>query len=103
MADGNIINNAIDFYQKIKEAKEVSVKFRKQDGSMRIMKCTLDFDKIPNSKRPKDVNMAKILNLIQKYGMIHVYDLDKGDWRTVPFEKSEWVETPETRYIIKKS
>jgi hypothetical protein len=102
MAD-ETLHNAIQFYQKIKSEEEVTVKFRKLDGVERIMRCTLDFDKIPASQRPKDVNMAKIFSLVQKHGMVHVWDLDKKDWRTVPFERSEWVETAEkVRFRIKK-
>ncbi len=103
MVDENILQNAIDFYQKIKGENEVTVKFRKINGAVRIMRCTLDFDKIPDNQKPKDVNMAKIFSLVQKHGMVHVYDLDKKDWRTVPFNTSEWLETPNhTRFRIKK-
>ena len=103
MAEKNTLQNAIDFYQKIKSEDEVTVKFRKLNGAVRIMRCTLDFSKIPSNQIPKDVNMDKIFSLVQRYGMVHVYDLDKKDWRTVPFERSEWVETPEKiKYRIKK-
>jgi len=103
MVDDNVLQNAIDFYQKIKGEEEVTVKFRKIGGAVRIMRCTLDFDKIPDGKKPKDVNMAKIFSLVQKHGMVHVYDLDKKDWRTVPFKTSEWLETSDnTRFKIKK-
>jgi len=101
--DDNVLQNAIDFYQKIKGEEEVTVKFRKINGAVRIMRCTLDFDKIPDNQKPKDVNMAKIFSLVQKHGMVHVYDLDKKDWRTVPFNTSEWVETADkVRFKIKR-
>jgi len=102
--DEAVLKNAIEFYQKIKSEEEVVVKFRKIDGSERIMRCTLDFDKIPLGERPKDVNMAKIFSLVQKHGMVHVFDLDKRGWRTVPFERSEWVEATASKikYRIKK-
>lgn len=104
MADeGTTLSSAIQFYQKIKSEEEVTVKFRKLDGTERVMRCTLDFSKIPEGKRPNDVNMAKIFSLVQKHGMVHVFDLDKKDWRTVPFERSEWIETLEkVRFRIKK-
>jgi hypothetical protein len=44
--------------------------------------------------------MAKILKLMQKNGIIHVYDLDKKDWRSIPFEKVDWLETTNKRYKI---
>lgn len=103
MADENVLQNAIEFYQKIKAEEQVTIKFRKINGAERVMRCTLDFSKVPHNKMPKDVNMAKIFSLVQKHGMVHVYDLDKKDWRTVPFERSEWVETPnQVRFRIKK-
>lgn len=99
----NELSTAIQFFQKIKAETEVKIKFRKLDGTERIMRCTLDFSKIPEGKKPKDINMAKIFTLVQQHKMIHVFDLDKKDWRTVPFDRSEWVETPENvRYSIKK-
>jgi hypothetical protein len=41
--------------------KVVVVKFIKQNGLERIMRCTLDFNKIPVPDRPKQVNIEKIL------------------------------------------
>ena len=66
------------------------------------MKCTLNFNKIPDKDKPKDINLPKILNLLNKNKIIHVYDLEKKAWRSVPFEKTKWVETPQQRFLIKK-
>jgi len=104
----NFIRSALDFFTKIKENDKVTIKFVKKDGTERIMKCTLNFDYVPLSDKPKDVNMAKILKLISKNGIIHVYDLEKKGWRSVPFDKVEWLETGEesqvdrTRYFIRR-
>lgn len=103
MAD-NTIDTAVDFLDKLRNSEEATVKFQKKDGSTRIMKCTLNFDKVPLAKRPKDVNLAKILKLIQNSNIIHAYDLEKNDWRSIPFDKADWVEFPgEKRYTIKRS
>jgi len=102
MAEDNVLSSAIDFYQKIKAEDEVRIKFRKLSGEERIMRCTLDFSKVPNNKKPKDVNIGKILKLVQDHKMVHVFDLDIGDWRTVPFDRSEWLETDTARFRIKK-
>lgn len=88
------INSAIDFFEKIKAEDEVTIKFRKVNGAERTMRCTLDFSKIPRNKHPKDVNMAKILKNLMNHGHIHVFDLDKQEWRTVPYDRSEWIEAP---------
>ncbi len=101
--EGGILQNAIEFYQKIKSEEEVTVKFRKLSGEERTMRCTLDFSKIPNQEKPKDVDMGKIFSLVQKHGMVHVWDLDKKGWRTVPFDRSEWIDTPNNvRFRMKK-
>jgi hypothetical protein len=103
MAEEQVINTAIEFLDKIRNSEEAKVKFQKKDGSTRIMKCTLDFNKVPVAQRPKDVNLSKILNLIQKSNIIHVYDLEKKDWRSIPFDKAEWVDIPgQARYSIKR-
>jgi hypothetical protein len=95
-----LIRNAVKFWQTLYDAGEATVKFIKKDGTIRIMKCTLDFNKIPKADHPKNVNMAKILKLMQKSGIIHVYDIDKGGWRSVPFKEVDWMETSEKRYKI---
>jgi len=104
----NFINNALDFFTKIKDNDKVSIKFIKKDGTERIMKCTLNFKYVPLVDKPKDVNMAKILRLISKNGIIHVYDLEKKGWRSVPFNNVQWLETGEElqadriRYYIRR-
>lgn len=100
-ADKDFIASAIEFWQKLYDEKEAKVKFVKKDGTIRIMHCTLDFVRIPKSKHPKSVDMSKILKLMQSSGIIHVYDLEKKDWRTVPFQKVDWMETPKQRYKIR--
>ncbi len=103
MADENVLRNAIEFYKKIKSEEEVTVKFRKIDGSERTMRCTLDFSRVPLAERPKDVDVGKIMSLVQDHGMVHVFDLDKQGWRTVPFDRSEWVEGADNiQFRIKK-
>ena len=99
-----IVTSAIDFLRLIKNEKEVLVKFEKKDGSMRLMKCTLDFTKIPKEKKPKGVDLAKILSKIQKSKILSVFDTEKQEWRSVPFDRLEFLQTPSNRktYILKK-
>jgi len=101
MAD-DVIKTAVEFLERIKAEDEVTVKFRKKNNEERIMRCTLNFGKIPKEKHPKDVNLAKILKLIDQYKIIHVYDLDKNDWRSVPFDRTEWLKTTDKQYTIRK-
>ena len=99
MAD-NIITNAIEFWNKTYQVKEAKIKFIKKDGTERVMRFTLDFSRIPKEKHPKSINMAKIVKLMQQNGIIHVFDLDKSDWRSVPFNNIEWVDINNKRYKI---
>ncbi|MHA1816225.1 MAG: SH3 beta-barrel fold-containing protein [Candidatus Heimdallarchaeaceae archaeon] len=96
--DPNVITSAVKLWQRLVTEKEVVVKFEKKDKTIRTMRCTLDFKRIPIPDRPKSINVPKILALIQKHKMIHVYDLDKKGWRTLPFEKIEYVDTVNQRY-----
>lgn len=104
MADNDneekIIRNAVKFWEALYDAGEATIRFIKKDGNARIMKATLDFEKIPKTYHPKKVNMAKILKLMQDKGIIHVYDLEKKDWRSVPFKNVDWMQTPTTKYKI---
>ncbi len=99
----NTIDSAIEFLEKIKAEESVTIKFKKADGTERIMLCTLNFDKIPKSDRPKEVNLPKILNQINKNNLVHVYDLEKKGWRAVKFDKVEWLKDEEDiKFSIKK-
>jgi hypothetical protein len=99
--DAKVIVSALQFWKKVYDEKEVSIKFTKKDGSTRLMRCTLDFKKVPDIDKPKGVNIQKIIGLIQKNKIIHVYDLDKKAWRSVPFERVEYMDTAEERYYVK--
>jgi hypothetical protein len=99
----DIIDDAIEFWTKIRSEDEVTLKFKKKDDTIRIMKCTLNFSRIPVADRPKDVNIPKILKLVKDHNIIHVFDLEKQEWRSVPFDRCEWLQTPENRrYYMKK-
>lgn len=99
MAD--LIDDIIEFWEKIISNDEVTVKFIKQDGSERIMKCTLNFSKIPKDDHPKKISIPQILKLVKNSKVVHVYDLVNRGWRSIPFDRVEWLDTPDTRYKIK--
>ena len=75
MAD--TIKTALEFWQKIYDEREGTVKFVKKDGTIRIMRFTLDFTKIPKNDHPKKIDLVKIMKTMNEKGIIHVYDLDK--------------------------
>jgi len=99
---GDIIDDVIEFWEKIRDEDEVTVRFKKKDGTMRVMRCTLNFDKIPVDKKPKDINIPRIIKLVRNSQIVHVYDLERQDWRSVPFNRCEWLDTANmTRFYIK--
>lgn len=100
--DSNILVTALQFWQKLYEEKDAVIKFIKKDGTERLMRATLDFKKIPEKDKPKSVNIKQILKLIQVNKIMHVYDLEKKGWRSVPFESVEYMDTSEKRYYTKK-
>lgn len=86
------ITDAITFLEKVVSEPEVTIKFIKRtDNTQRIMRLTLDFARIPAAKKPKSVNLKSILNHIKKSRILHVFDLDKKDWRSVPLDSIEWM------------
>lgn len=93
------ITTAIDFLKKIKAEDEAHILFKKKDGTDRLMRCTLNFNKIPKEHKPKDLKLENILALIKK-NILHVYDLDASGWRSVPVDKTKWVEASGTRYNV---
>ena len=105
MKDGGVIDNAISFLEKLRDPKTqfAVIKFIKKDGSVRLMKCTLDFERIPKDHAPKGVNLPQILKLLRVNKIIRVYDIEKMGWRSVPFKKVEWLETSDNvRYRIRE-
>ncbi len=100
MAD-DVISSATEFLDTIKNEDKVTIKFKKKDDTVRVMNCTLNFERIPDTKKPKSVDLSKMLKLISQHQLLHVYDLDKGDWRSVPFNRSEWLEVKNRRFKIK--
>jgi len=94
------ITSAIDFLRRLRKSEKAVIKFTKKDGSEREMICTLNFKMIPKKDQPKDVNVASILSLIDKNGIIHVYDLEKEGWRSVYFESLKFVEIDNIRFRL---
>ena len=99
----NVITQAVEFLRKLRGSKESIVKFKKKDGSDRVMRCTLDFKEIPKTNHPKNpVSVDDILERLQKHELIRVFDIEKQDWRSVPFNRAEWIEVNNVRFSIKR-
>lgn len=97
-----IINNKKEFFTLLQSNKSIKLKFKKNDGSTRLMNATLNFDEIPDSQKPKKFDKKKLEKEF-KSGKFSVYDLDKKDWRKANYNTTDWVETESNvRYSIKK-
>lgn len=96
------IDNAIEFWNLIYQAKVVNIKFEKKDGQTRYMRATLDFAKIPKDKQPKkNVDLPKIIKLARKNKVVHVYDLDKDGWRSVNLDTVDYIEIGKKTYKVR--
>lgn len=89
----DVITNAMDFWKMIYENKKVQIKFVKKNGEVRYMLATLDFNLIPSDRRPKKLDLVYILKMVREKGIIRVFDLEKKDWRSVPFLEAVWIKT----------
>ena len=77
---------AMHLLNELQKNKIIEVEFVKQNGEKRVMKCTLDFDKIPVDKKPKKTSLQEMLKQITKNQILRVFDVEKNDWRSVPFK-----------------
>ena len=93
------IQSAVDLLKKIKDGDVVTIFFKKKDGSDRLMKCTLNFNRIPKDKKPKDMKLENILALIKK-NVLRVFDTEKQDWRSIPIENTQFVISHGSKYMI---
>lgn len=51
--------------------------FTKKDGTERVMKCTLEADKLPKVELKEDVKPRK-----ESTTSLRVFDLEKNEWRS---------------------
>jgi len=93
-------NRAIirDWVKSLAQATEIRVEFLKADGTVREMRCTLDFDRIPEDKLPKPtavpvdgiVKESKQRKHPDEHSL-RVWDLDKNEWRSFRFDRLQKV------------
>ena len=97
----DLLTSIIDVLDRIRDAGVVKVKFTKKDGTERIMKCTLDFDQIPNEHKPKKVDVSQILKLAKNAKIVHVFDLEKIGWRSIPLDRVEWLDVDNFKFKVR--
>lgn len=62
----------------------MTVTFRKADGSIRKMTCTMDMQAVPEASRPS--GSATVKEDASNSKLFKVYDLDKAGWRSFKFD-----------------
>ena len=82
------INTVYDLLTFLKETVLI-IRFRKKDKTLRLMKCTLNEKDIPKSKLPKNTNIKNVVKNINENKIIHVFDIEKNDWRSLPINRIE--------------
>lgn len=88
-------NQAIirDWVRRLLQTTEVEVEFVKSDGTLRVMRCTTDPDKIPVVQAK--VNTGPVDGIVteskpRKQPDVHsirVFDLDQQAWRSFRFDR----------------
>lgn len=81
-----------DWVRTLLQTQEITVTFTKADGSIRDMRCTLDWGKIPEDKQPKNTSIDGIVKESKKQSdsdihSIRVFDVEKNEWRSFRFER----------------
>lgn len=69
-----------DYLKNLLREQILTIEFVKKDGTVRKMLCTLDADKIPSEKMPKNSGKA------QSDDVLAVFDIEKQDWRSFRYE-----------------
>ena len=101
MPEGTLVF-ALRVLQMTSEEDQVVIRFRKKDGNLRDMRCTLKFEKIPDKQKPKDANLKKVLENIKKNKILHVYDLDSQGWRSMPLNRLVFIKTSTATHEFKE-
>ena len=96
------LDTAIDFLTMLTESDFIMIYFIKKSGEKRLMKATLNFNKIPKNHHPKQYNLKNILTKIRKSKGLSVFDLEKIGWRSIPLENERIISiTTDQNKILK--
>tara|TARA_Y100000758_G_scaffold285999_1_gene236478 strand:- start:477 stop:740 length:264 start_codon:yes stop_codon:yes gene_type:complete len=70
------------------------VLFVKKDGTDRLMKCTLNYDYIPEDMKP--LNLVKGEKVLQNLDIVKVFDTEKQGWRSFAVENVQYIKPHES-------
>ena len=70
------------------------VLFVKKDGTDRLMKCTLNYDYIPEDMKP--LNLLGGENVLKNLDILKVFDTEKQGWRSFTVENVQYIKPYES-------
>jgi hypothetical protein len=84
-ADRHIIR---DWVRNLLHSTEAVVTFVKSDGTVRDMRCTLNWNSIPPDQQPKTVDLTESRQRkAPSEDSLRVFDLDINEWRSFRFDR----------------
>ena len=92
-----VITSAWELLRLLEDLDVATIKFIKKDGSVRLMKCTINLDIIPKRDYPKGLlrgerwRPSEMMKRAEVHKQVRVYDLEKNGWRTINFETAKWL------------
>ena len=83
-----------DWVRSLLQKQTVTVTFVKADGTVRDMRCTLNWDTIPANKLPNSISdihgviaESKVTKKSTDPHTMRVFDVDLSEWRSFRFER----------------
>jgi len=84
-----------DWIRGLLQKSPITVTFTKADGTVRDMKCTLDWAFIPTDKQPKSPDTTPVDGIVKESKQrkepdvhaLRVFDIEKLEWRSFRFDR----------------
>jgi len=77
-----------DWVRNLLHSTEATVTFVKSDGTVRDMRCTLNWNSIPADHQPKPVDLTEAKQRkAPSEESLRVFDLDLNEWRSFRFDR----------------
>lgn len=74
--------------QELLRSEITTVTFTKSDGTLRNMKCTLNYAYIPEDKQPKkSLTNDNLAESAPQINTLRVFDLEKKEWRSFRYDR----------------
>ena len=85
-----------DWVRSLLQKGTVTVTFTKADGTLRDMRCTLDWASIPQDRQPGQPTVDGIVRESRQRKepdphSLRVFDVEKGEWRSFRFDRLQKV------------